>query len=174
MRIHRQISWSLSQNLILPMYHGTIVIPQNRHLFRFPYVSWHYRYSQITVYFGLQLFVSRSLFISARLCIMAPSAFLYHRLFQFCQSITASVFIPYREISHYCRHVGSVKAGLPNFPLKSAGIPLPPPLRPVLPAHRSPPPPPSDRAAAPEGTYSAPKSGATAGALWEPPEPVLT
>ena len=40
-------------NLVLPMYHGTIGILQNRRLFRFATVSWHYRHSQIAVYFGL-------------------------------------------------------------------------------------------------------------------------
>ena len=40
-------------NLVLPTYHGPIVILQNRRLFRSATVSWHYRYSQIAVYFGL-------------------------------------------------------------------------------------------------------------------------
>ena len=53
MMTHRQISLSLSPKLVLPMYHGTIGIPQNRSLFRFATVSWHYPHSQIAVYFGL-------------------------------------------------------------------------------------------------------------------------
>ena len=48
-----QISSSLSLNLVLPMYRGTIGIPQNRRLFRFATVSWRYLHSQIAVYFGL-------------------------------------------------------------------------------------------------------------------------
>ena len=50
---HHQIPSSLSLNLVLPMYRGTIGIPQNRRLFRSAPVSWHYRYFQIAVYFGL-------------------------------------------------------------------------------------------------------------------------
>ena len=48
-----QISLSLSLNLVLPMYHGTIGISQNHRLFRFATVSWHYQHSLIAVYFGL-------------------------------------------------------------------------------------------------------------------------
>ena len=107
MRVHHQISWSLSLNLVLPTYHGTIVIPQIAVHFgpplyhgiigipKSPFIS---AYQTIT-----ELFLSRSLFISACLCIMASSVFPYHCLFRFCQNITASVFIPYRRISRYCR-----------------------------------------------------------------------
>ena len=53
MIIRHQISLSLSLNPVLPMYRGTIGIPQNRRLFRFATLSSHYQYPQIAVYFGL-------------------------------------------------------------------------------------------------------------------------
>ena len=72
-------------NLILPTYHGIIGIPKS------PFIS---AYENIA-----ELFLSRSPFISARLCITALSVLPYHRLFRFCQNITASVFISYHRIS---------------------------------------------------------------------------
>ena len=98
----------------------------DRRLFRFAYVSWHYWYSP------------KLPFISVCHCIMALTVFSYrclfrlskvsrhyiapdHRLFRFCQSITASVFIPYCQISHYGRiwHFGYLSRLLRYFSFRT-------------------------------------------------------